>query len=173
MNLKQKLLTGFLTITTLLIIISGITYVQLNTINNQYSSTIEEGNAKVHLTTEALFANYKQEIALQTYLATDDSESLDEFYNQGAEFREMIANLKAQTNHEEGVKLTEQIELAEAEYSTVTEEGILYKQAGDTEAYLALMEDSGAEIIERIHVIGGELLAYHEDSYTRVSNELT
>ena len=79
MKLKQKLLLGFLTITTLLIIISGITYVQLNAINDKYTSAIAEGTNKIQLTSYTLFESYQQEIELQSYLTTGNSESLDAF----------------------------------------------------------------------------------------------
>lgn len=173
MNLKQKLLTGFLTIVALLMLVSGITYVQLNAVNDQYTSTIAEGTNKIRLTSNALFANYQQEIALQTYLATGNLESLDGFYSSREEFQKNIGNLAAHTNYEEGLKLTDQISVAEADFTAMAEEAVSYKEAGNVEAYTVLMDSTGTEVTDRIHSIGDELLAYHQDSFTKVSDDLT
>ncbi|MFL2100252.1 methyl-accepting chemotaxis protein [Desemzia sp. FAM 24101] len=173
MKLKQKLLTGFFTITTLLILISGITYVQLKDVNDKYTSAIAEGTNKIRLTSYTLFETYQEEIELQTYLTAGNSENLDAFSVNQKEFQENVANLTSHTNYEEGLELTNQIISAEAEYGEIAEEAISYKQAGNTEAYTALMNGRGNEIFNRIQSIGKELLFYHQDAFTKVSDDLT
>ena len=173
MNLKQKLLTGFFSIIALLIIISGIAYIELNAVNDEYTSTIKEGTNKIHLTSNAIFESYQQEIELQTYLATGDPESLEAFDANGKEFQKHMANLTSHTNYEEGLTLIDQISSAQSELIEMAEEAIAYKNAEDTQAYTALMGGRGTEIMNRIHTTGEELISYHEDSFTEVSEDLT
>lgn len=173
MNLKQKLLTGFFSIIALLIIISGIAFIELNAVNDEYTSTIREGINKIHLTSNAISESYRQEIELQTYLATGNSESLEAFDTSGKEFQKHIANLTSHTNHEDGLKLVDQISSAQEKLMTMAEEAIAYKDADNTAAYTALMNGRGNEITNQIHTVGEILISYHENSFTEVSEDLT
>lgn len=173
MNLKQKLLTGFFSIIALLIIISGIAFIELNAVNDEYTSTIREGINKIHLTSNAISESYRQEIELQTYLATGNPESLEAFDTSGKEFQKHIANLTSHTNHEDGLKLVDQISSAQEKLMTMAEEAIAYKDADNTAAYTALMNGRGNEITNQIHTVGEILISYHENSFTEVSEDLT
>lgn len=173
MNLKQKLLTGFFSIIALLIIISGIAFIELNAVNDEYTSTIREGINKIHLTSNAISESYRQEIELQTYLATGNPESLEAFDTSGKEFQKHIANLTSHTNHEDGLKLVDQISSAQEKLMTMAEEAIAYKDADNTAAYTALMNGRGNEITNQIHTVGEKLISYHENSFTEVSEDLT
>lgn len=173
MNLKQKLLTGFFSIIALLIIISGIAYFELNAVNDEYTSTIKEGTNKIHLTSNAISESYRQEIELQTYLATGDPESLEAFDESGKEFQKHMANLTSHTNYEDGLTLIDQISSAQSELIEIAEEAIAYKEVEDAQAYTALMDGRGSEITNQIHTVGEELISYHEDSFTTISADLT
>lgn len=173
MNLKQKLLTGFFSIIALLMIISGIAFIELNAVNDEYTSTIREGINKIHLTSNAISESYRQEIELQTYLATGNPESLEAFDTSGKEFQKHIANLTSHTNHEDGLKLVDQISSAQEKLMTMAEEAIAYKDADNTAAYTALMNGRGNEITNQIHTVGEKLISYHENSFTEVSEDLT
>lgn len=173
MNLKQKLLTGFFSIIALLIIISGIAFIELNAVNDEYTSTIREGINKIHLTSNAISESYRQEIELQTYLATGNPESLEAFDTSGKEFQKHIANLTSHTNHEDGLKLVDQISSAQEKLMTMAKEAIAYKDADNTTAYTALMNGRGNEITNQIHTVGEKLISYHENSFTEVSEDLT
>lgn len=173
MKLKQKLLIGFFSIIALLMVISGITFVQLNAVNDQYTSTINEGTNKIQLTSNALFESYQQEIELQTYLATGNPNSLEAFDVNEKEFQKHIANLTSHTNYQEGLDLIDQISAAHKDFVGIAEEAVSYKSAENTEAYTTLMDGRGSEATAKIQDIGAELLSYHQDSFARVSDELT
>ena len=96
-----------------MIIISGIAFIELNAVNDEYTSTIREGINKIHLTSNAISESYRQEIELQTYLATGNPESLEAFDTSGKEFQKHITNLTSHTNHEDGLKLVDQISSAQ------------------------------------------------------------
>ncbi|MER1954616.1 MAG: MCP four helix bundle domain-containing protein [Desemzia incerta] len=122
MNLKQKLLTGFFSIIALLMIISGITYVQFNAVNNQYSSTITDRTNKIQLTSYTLFETYQEERDLQTYLTTGDVEKLDAYYLNRNEFKENIGNLAAHSNSNEANGLIDQLVATEEKFAEMAEE---------------------------------------------------
>lgn len=173
MNLKQKLLTGFFSIIALLMIISGITYVQFNAVNDQYSSTITDRTSKIQLTSYTLFETYQEERDLQAYLTTGDVEKLDVYYLNRNEFKENIGNLTAHSNSKEANELIDQLVATEEKFAKMAEEAITYKQSENVEGYTDLMNGRGDEISAELENIGKELLFYQQDAFAATSQQLS
>lgn len=173
MNLKQKLLTGFFSIIALLMIISGITYVQFNAVNDQYSSTITDRTNKIQLTSYTLFETYQEERDLQAYLTTGDVEKLDAYYLNRDEFKENIGNLAAHSNSKEANGLIDQLVATEERFAEMAEEAITYKQSENVEGYTDLMNTRGDEISAELENIGKELLFYQQDAFAATSQQLS
>lgn len=173
MNLKQKLLTVFFSIIALLMIISGITYVQFNAVNDQYSSTITDRTNKIQLTSYTLFETYQEERDLQAYLTTGDVEKLDAYYLNRDEFKENIGNLAAHSNSKEANGLIDQLVATEERFAEMAEEAITYKQSENVEGYTDLMNTRGDEISGELENIGKELLFYQQDAFAATSQQLS
>lgn len=173
MNLKQKLLTGFFSIIALLMIISGITYVQFNAVNDQYSSTITDRTNKIQLTSYTLFETYQEERDLQAYLTTGDVEKLDAYYLNRDEFKENIGNLAAHSNSKEANGLIDQLVATEERFAEMAEEAITYKRSENVEGYTDLMNTRGDEISAELENIGKELLFYQQDAFAATSQQLS
>lgn len=173
MNLKQKLLTGFFSIIALLMIISGITYIQFNAVNDQYSSTITDRTNKIQLTSYTLFETYQEERDLQAYLTTGDVEKLDAYYLNRDEFKENIGNLAAHSNSKEANGLIDQLVATEERFAEMAEEAITYKQSENVEGYTDLMNTRGDEISAELENIGKELLFYQQDAFAASSQQLS
>ena len=173
MNLRKKLLLGFLSVVVLLVIISGMAYFELQLINDGYTTTIEENTEEVGQVTYSVMEFYKEQVALRSYLITGDSNELANYNNARESLYSNIENLKAITNSNQVLELTDNFTDGEKTYHKIAEKMIAAKQQNDIEEYTRIMNEEGSEARENIEALAKELLLFVQNDFIETSNQFS
>lgn len=173
MNIMKKLILSFLSVILLLALISSITYFQFNRIDTSYYETIEENTEKVKFITYSLMENYKEQLALRTFLITGNPEELEEYAGARERFQQNIEEIRALATTSEANKLIDELVAAEEKYNLLAEEMIAAKQIDDVNEYTRIMAGDASKARENIWQLAKNLLFYQQDHFKGTSDHLS
>ena len=86
MNVRKKLMLGFLLIIMLLAIISTSSYLQYDTINSNYTDAIDDGLKKINLVSNMQEAVLSEQIALRGFIINPDEANIKRFKRSHDDF---------------------------------------------------------------------------------------
>src|SRR3954454_21795212 len=101
MNVKKKLLLSFSAVLILLIILSSITYFQLQSVDTNYSTAIDERLEKISITSDMVEYAYQEQASIQGYLITGSEEQITSFNEASLKFKELSKKMSNITYDQE------------------------------------------------------------------------
>ncbi|HEU4682509.1 MAG TPA: CHASE3 domain-containing protein, partial [Gemmatimonadales bacterium] len=128
----QKIAAGFAAIVGLAMLVAGIAIYSLETVVASKNHVIEV-NAQNLVETQRLRAAVERKGgSARGYLLTREMAMLEQMKSARAEFAATVTSLKAKTYTDEGKRLLDQIERAEAEHQAVFDRVISLRSSGAT-----------------------------------------
>ena len=173
MTLMKKLILGFSSVLLLLIIVSGATYVQFNSVNDEYSYTIEDRTEKVSLVTYSIMETYKQQLAIRDYVLSGNEEDLDNYNQARARFQENIEGIRSITNQQQGLDLIDQLVVEEEKYGALIDNTLAVIQRDGVEVATRQMGEEAKEAMGDIEAAARDLLFYQQDNFTETNEQLS
>ncbi|MCU9611994.1 methyl-accepting chemotaxis protein [Caldibacillus lycopersici] len=173
LSLRRKLLIGFFCVIFLFIILAGITYYQLRTLNETYSSIIKERFESTQYTTSAIIETNKLELSLRNYLITGNEEELTKINTAGKTFLQNMGEVTEVTNTTEGKSYIDKMLAAERIYNDLSEKVISLKKDNNSREYIEVMRFEVAPAAENIEAVGRALLSYQQNEVVKASNEIS
>ncbi|MFH5779532.1 methyl-accepting chemotaxis protein [Heyndrickxia oleronia] len=133
-NVQKKILSGFISVLILLLVLAGISYSQLLTVNKTYSNLLDEQVEKVSMAKELDLLFQRQSASIRGYIITNNSD----YYNQYQEARSLYLNtskkIKKLIASSKGKQLYEQIDSLDNQYfDAVDLEVKLFKEHNQAE----------------------------------------
>ncbi|MCI1593367.1 methyl-accepting chemotaxis protein [Heyndrickxia oleronia] len=133
-NVQRKILSGFISVLILLLVLAGISYSQLLTVNKTYSNLLDEQVEKVSMAKELDLLFQRQSASIRGYIITNNSD----YYNQYQEARSLYLNtskkIKKLIASSKGKQLYEQIDSLDNQYfDAVDLEVKLFKEHNQAE----------------------------------------
>lgn len=133
-NVQKKILSGFISVLILLLVLAGISYSQLLTVNKTYSNLLDEQVEKVSMAKELDLLFQRQSASIRGYIITNNSD----YYNQYQEARSLYLNtskkIKKLIASSKGKRLYEQIDSLDNQYfDAVDLEVKLFKEHNQAE----------------------------------------
>lgn len=171
MNVRNKLLLGFFSILMLLVLLSGATYFQYNTINSNYTVAINDGLEKINLVSKMQESVLSEQIALRGYIINPDEANIkrfnrshEEFVNNGKKMLDLKLDAKAK-------KVIEDLIEVEVQYQEVALEAIEYKKKDQLNEITRLMKIRGNAISSRVSENVEKAFSNQQTSFKETSKE--
>lgn len=172
MNLVKKLLISFLSVILFLVINSGITYYQFYSIENGYSTMIDDRTKKIELATKAIMEAKNGQLVIRGYLFTGNEKELNNYYDARDNFAQYIEEILAISKQDEAKEIINRMVAVEEAYHQVAEKLINLKRAKKMEEVMNLMNTEAAEINRELEATANELFAFQQKNIEISSTQL-
>ena len=172
-SVRAKLLTGFVSVLTLLALVAIITNFQFNNMNSKYSSSIDERMEKLNLIVEMKDAIMMEQLALQKYMANGDGESLIEFEGAVEDFDKSSEKYLSSEESAEGKKVGENLVAAEAQYYEMASEAFILIRDEQMVKVRLLMQEKGNPLIFSLNSAAEDAIEYQQDALELTSETLS
>lgn len=173
LTVKKKLLGGFTAVLILLAIVTGITYLQFQSVDHDYSDMIEDRTNKISLINDMVDAVREEQLAVRGYLITGEASHLDKFNQERDTFDKSAQEFLKLDLVAEAKTMAEQLRLTEAEYNTIAQKMINYKDQGNAQGYVYVMQNEGIANVEKIGQLGEQAVAFQEKDMSDSSGSLS
>ncbi|MGN7401784.1 methyl-accepting chemotaxis protein [Cytobacillus praedii] len=171
MNVRKKLMLGFLLIIMLLAIISTSSYLQYDTINSNYTDAIDDGLKKINLVSNMQEAVLSEQIALRGFIINPDEANIKRFKRSHDDFVKSSKEMLNQKLDPKAEKIIKDLIDVEMEYQEVALEAIEYKKKDQLNEITRLMKIKGNAISGRVAENVEKALSSQEESFRETSKE--
>ncbi|MGE8204613.1 methyl-accepting chemotaxis protein [Heyndrickxia sp. NPDC080065] len=162
-TINRKLLGGFSVVLLILIITIGVSYYQINSVNNTYSFLLQD-KAKKAVDIKDLQVALKQEIvSVRSYLIKGDEQSLQDISEAHTEYKQKYENLLERFQLPKAKKMLKDLNQIEDEYQRFTDKVFELKKQNKTDEYLVLVSGQGADIVKRLDEQAAKLSKFQND----------
>ncbi|SES33631.1 methyl-accepting chemotaxis protein [Psychrobacillus sp. OK032] len=162
-TINKKLLSGFSAVLLLLVIMIGISYSQITTLNNSYTDLVDDKAMKAVEIKELQVAVKQEIIAMRGYLMVGDDLSLQDYTNAVANFKESYDALYSKFKLPVAINMLEDIDKIETEYVQFTEKVFNLKKQNKNKEYEALVSSEGRDIVVRLDEAVAKLSDFQHD----------
>lgn len=170
-TISKKILGGFSIVITVLIVIIGVGYYQLNNVDNNYTFLIQD-KAKKAVDIKDLQIAVKQEIVtLRGYLVLDDEESLENFNKATDDFQKKYNSMMEIFEIPEAIKMLEELKKIEDEYQQFAAQVFELKRQDKISEAEALVATRGREIGQKFDEQAEKLSAYQNEILDKGNKE--
>lgn len=170
-TISKKILGGFSIVITVLIVIIGVGYYQLNNVDNNYTFLIQD-KAKKAVDIKDLQIAVKQEIVtLRGYLVLDDEESLENFNKATDDFQKKYNSMMEIFEIPEAIKMLEELKKIEVEYQQFAAQVFELKRQDKISEVEALVATRGREIGQKFDEQAEKLSAYQNEILDKGNKE--
>ncbi|MFJ7849358.1 methyl-accepting chemotaxis protein [Peribacillus sp. NPDC097264] len=173
MTVKKKLLWSFCGVLSLLAIITGITFYQFNSVDDSYSSVIEDRVKKISLSTKMVDAIRTEQIALRGYLVNDTDKYLSAFQQSKDSFKQAFDTYSGLSLDPEAKEILDELNGYATEYETLAGQLIELKDLDDKKGYIDLMNNQGAPLTIKLNEVSEEAFNYQQAALLEKSDELS
>lgn len=173
MTVKKKLLLSFSGVLALLAIITGITFFQFGSVDDSYSSVIEDRVEKISLSTKMIDAIRTEQIALRGYLVNDTDKYLSAFQESKDAFKQASDTYSRLSLDPEAKDILNELKGYATEYETLAGQLIDLKDQGDEKGYIDLMNNQGAPLTVKLNEVSEEAFDYQQSALLGKSDELS
>ncbi|TCJ01642.1 methyl-accepting chemotaxis protein [Cytobacillus praedii] len=171
MNVRKKLMLGFLLIIMLLAIISTSSYLQYDTINSNYTNAIDDGLKKINLVSNMQEAVLSEQIALRGFIINPDEANIKRFKRSHNDFVKSSKEMLNQKLDPQAEKIIKDLIDVEMQYQEVALEAIEYKKKDQLDEITRLMKIKGNAISGRVAENVEKALSNQEESFRETSKE--
>lgn len=173
MTVKRKLLVSFSGVLALLAIITGITFFQFSSVDDSYSSVIEDRVEKIVLSTKMVDAIRTEQISLRGYLVNDTDKYLSAFQESKNTFKQATDKYSKLSLDSEAKDILDELNGYAAEYETLAGKLIALKDQDDEKAYIDLMNKQGAPLTLKLNEVSEEAINYQQSALLEKSDALS
>ncbi|MED3552799.1 methyl-accepting chemotaxis protein [Cytobacillus praedii] len=171
LNVRKKLMLGFLLIIMLLAIISTSSYLQYDTINSNYTDAIDDGLKKINLVSNMQEAVLSEQIALRGFIINPDEANIKRFKRSHNDFVKSSKEMLNQKLDPQAEKIIKDLIDVEMQYQEVALEAIEYKKKDQLDEITRLMKIKGNAISGRVAENVEKALSNQEESFRETSKE--
>lgn len=148
-TINRKLLGGFLVVILILVAIIGVSYYQINTVNNNYSFLLQD-KAKKAVDIKDLQVAVKQEmVSMRGYLIVGDDQAFQDYSRAQEEYKKKYEDLIGRFQLPQAINLLKQLNEIENEYQQFANQVFELKKQNKTEEYRTLISTQGRDIVKR------------------------
>ncbi len=148
-TINKKLLFGFSIVIFILIMIVGLSYYQINKVNDSYSDLLLDKSKKA-VDIKDLQVAVKQEIvSMRGYLILGDEQALQGYNRAREEYQKKYDDLLGRFKIQEAIEKLEGLDEIEKEYKQFSVQVFKLKRENKYEEYTALVATHGLDIIKR------------------------
>lgn len=148
-TINKKLLSGFLVVIFILMMIIGVSYYQIDKVNENYSDLILDKATNAIIIRDLQIAIQQEMVNIRDYLFFDDEQSLQNFNKAREDYQKNYEVLVSRFNISESIKLLDELNQIENEYKQLTDQIFKLKSQNKTEEYNTLVSTQGKEIEKR------------------------
>ncbi|MBP2240982.1 CHASE3 domain sensor protein [Cytobacillus eiseniae] len=127
MNVRKKLMIGFISVIMLLAIISSTSYFQYDSLNKNFTEAIDESLQKNKLVSAMQEAVLSEQIALRGFIIGADESNITRFNESHDDFAKSTKEFLNLKIDEKAEKIIKDLIEVEAQYREVAFEAIEYK----------------------------------------------
>ncbi|WP_108670312.1 methyl-accepting chemotaxis protein [Peribacillus acanthi] len=163
LTVRKKLLGGFIIVLFLLALTGGIGNYQMEKINQEYQSLINNRVDKL-MTVKDL----KQEMTIHTlnvrgYVISGDEKYISQYEESVQTFKLMVEKLKVTSQSAKAQELIGQIEEAHNEYQNVVKKALAFKKSGNDSGYVGTMNNEAPKIMDAFSTATQELETFQKN----------
>lgn len=141
----------------------GVSYYQINTLNNSYSDLLLD-KAKKAVDIKDLQVAVKQEmVSMRGYLLLEDEQSLKDYKKAREDYQEKYEALLGRFKIPEAIKILKDLNEIENEYRQFSNHVFDLKQQNKTAEYTTLLSTQGRDILKRFDEQAQKLSNYQND----------
>ncbi|WP_102272895.1 methyl-accepting chemotaxis protein [Cytobacillus massiliigabonensis] len=168
-TVRRKLILGFLSIILLLVIISTSSYLQYDTINENYTEAIDDGLNKINLVSKMQEAVLSEQIALRGFIINPDEANIKRFNRSHDDFVKSAKEMLNENLDSEAKKIIQDLIEVEVQYQEVALEAIEYKKKDQLDDITRLMKIKGNAISGRVAENVEKAISSQEESFKETS----
>ncbi|MFZ5645483.1 MAG: methyl-accepting chemotaxis protein [Bacillota bacterium] len=142
MTIRFKLLAGFSVLLSILLLLSFISYKQLNTVEEEFNQYIRRDIKLLDTAQNILISHALAESTLKSYILINDKQHLEEYNNYDRETDTYLEQLQKLSYKEETGQLVKKIISAMNAYDKYVEQILVFKENGQTEELLMYMHEN-------------------------------
>ncbi|MGG3928217.1 methyl-accepting chemotaxis protein [Metabacillus fastidiosus] len=162
-TIGRKLIYGFAVVLFILIVMIGVSYYEIDVVDDTYSSVIENEAEKAVEFKELQVIAKRETISLRGYLLLGDEKSLQDFEITREEYKEKSEYLLERLEISQSIQMLKELNQIENEYAQFAEQVFELKRQNDTDAVNALILSQGPDIINKFDEQLNKLSTFQDD----------
>ncbi|MGG0857670.1 methyl-accepting chemotaxis protein [Metabacillus fastidiosus] len=170
-TIGRKLIYGFAVVLFILIVMIGVSYYEIDVVDDTYSSVIENEAEKAVEFKELQVIAKRETISLRGYLLLGNEQSLQDFEITRAEYKEKSEHLLETLEISQSIQMLKELNQIENEYAQFAEQTFELKRQNDTDAVNALISSQGPDIINRFDEQLNKLSTFQDDLLEKGSKD--
>lgn len=162
-TINKKLIGGFSAVLLLLIIMIGISYSQITSMNNSYTDLVGDKAMKAVEISELQVAVKQEILAMRGYLIVGDEESFQVYTNAISNYEEAYDALLSKFRLPVAIQMLEDINQIQTEYAQFAEKVFNLKKQNKSNEYEALISSEGIIIVAKLDAAVAKLSEFQND----------
>lgn len=173
LTVKKKLLGGFSVVLILLAMVTAITFLQFKSVDRDYSDVIEDRTRKITLINDMVDSARDEQLAIRAYVISGEKSHLDKYNQERDLFDKSAQEFLSMTLHPEAKTMVEEFITAEVDYNTIAQKMINYKDQGNAQGYVYVMQNEEIPHAEKIGQLGENSVVLQEQNMISSSASLS
>lgn len=161
-TINRKLLGGFSVVILILILIIGVSFYKISSVDKNYSFLLQDRAMKAIDAKDLQVAAKNIVVYGRGYLLTGNEKVYQEYTRTHEEFQKKYENLLGKLSIPEHIQMLKDFQQIEQEYNQLTNQQIELKRQNN-EAYLTLSSSKGGDIVKRFDEQAEKLAKYQID----------
>ncbi|MGG3889756.1 methyl-accepting chemotaxis protein [Metabacillus fastidiosus] len=170
-TIGRKLIYGFAVVLFILIVMVGVSYYEIDVVDDTYSSVINNEAEKAVEFKELQVIAKRETISLRGYLLLGNEQSLQDFEITRAEYKEKSEYLLEILEISQSIQMLKELNQIENEYAQFAEQVFELKRQNDTDAVNALISSQGPDIINKFDEQLNKLSTFQDDLLEKGSKD--
>ncbi|MGG3798402.1 methyl-accepting chemotaxis protein [Metabacillus fastidiosus] len=170
-TIGKKLIYGFAVVLFILIVMIGVSYYEIDVVDDTYSSVIKNEAEKAVEFKELQIIAKRETISLRGYLLLGNEQSLQDFEITRAEYKEKSEHLLETLEISQSIQMLKELNQIENEYAQFAGQVFELKRQNDTDAVNALISSQGPDIINKFDEQLNKLSAFQDDLLEKGSKD--
>ncbi|WP_181438541.1 methyl-accepting chemotaxis protein [Paenibacillus sambharensis] len=160
MNIRRKLMGSFAAVLLLTMIVGAVSWTEMNEMNDSYETLISDRVAKILLIKDLKHGVVEQGKHATGYMLTGNTAYLDWYESERTRFSSNMKALQEVQVLDEAIRLASKLESLEEQYAEAVSEIVSYRQAGDMNRVIRMVEEDSSSIVQQIELTASELEAF-------------
>ncbi|PKR86233.1 methyl-accepting chemotaxis protein [Heyndrickxia camelliae] len=172
-SIKKKIITGFSSVIFLLVLLAGISYFELSSVNKTYNNLIEVTSKKVDLANQLETQFYQQSANIRGYLLTGSTSYYNQYQVAKDNYKNTMIKLKKLVKSSLGKSLYASLDDMDDKYFAAAEHQIELKNENKQDELTLYTSNTVNDITISFQKSIEDLKKHQEDELLKVNSETT
>jgi len=172
-SIKKKIITGFSSVIFLLVLLAGISYFELSSVNKTYNNIIEVTSKKVDLANQLETQFYQQSANIRGYLLTGSTSYYNQYQVAKDNYKNTMIKLKKLVKSSLGKSLYASLDDMDDKYFAAAEHQIELKNENKQDELTLYTSNTVNDITISFQKSIEDLKKHQEDELLKVNSETT